>query len=63
MVWAFISYVALKTAIVGVVAIEELEHLLDALAGVLLTHLAGHHLEGLGEDQIEDTRNHRLTRA
>merc|ERR1719198_2850463 len=35
--------------LVGVVVIEELEHLLDVLAGVLLAHLAGHHLEELGE--------------
>merc|ERR1712054_368798 len=35
--------------LVGVVIIEELEDLLDVLAGVLLAHLAGHHLEELGE--------------
>merc|ERR1711912_121754 len=33
----------------GVVIVEELEDLLDVLAGVLLTHLASHHLEELGE--------------
>merc|ERR1712054_50953 len=35
--------------LVGVVIIEELEDLLDVLTGVLLAHLAGHHLEELGE--------------
>ena len=35
--------------LVGVVVIEELEHLLDVLTGVLLAHLAGHHLKELGE--------------
>merc|ERR1712138_104651 len=35
--------------LVGVVVVEELEHLLDVLAGVLLAHLGGHHLEELGE--------------
>merc|ERR1711883_37286 len=35
--------------LVGVVVIEELEHLLDILAGVLLAHLASHHLEELAE--------------
>merc|ERR1719247_2858317 len=35
--------------LVGVVVIEELEHLLDVLAGVLLAHLASHHLEELAE--------------
>merc|ERR1711883_38488 len=35
--------------LVGVVVIEELEHLLDILAGVLLAHLAGHHAEELDE--------------
>merc|ERR1711987_22619 len=33
----------------GVVVIEQLEHLLDVLTGVLLTHLAGHHLQELLE--------------
>jgi HAMP domain-containing protein len=33
----------------GVVVIEQLEDLLDVLAGILLAHLAGHHLEELGE--------------
>merc|ERR1719407_327857 len=35
--------------LVGVVVVEELEHLLDILAGVLLAHLGGHHLEELAE--------------
>merc|ERR1711883_37345 len=35
--------------LVGVVVIEELEYLLDVLAGVLLTHLTGHHLEEFSE--------------
>merc|ERR1712076_133939 len=35
--------------LVGVVIFEQLEHLLDVLAGVLLAHLASHHLEELGE--------------
>merc|ERR1712007_277760 len=35
--------------LVGVVVIKELEHLLDVLAGVLLAHLASHHLEELAE--------------
>merc|ERR1712057_21973 len=35
--------------LVGVVVIEELEYLLDVLAGVLLTHLSCHHLEEFGE--------------
>merc|ERR1712147_293275 len=35
--------------LVGVVVVEELEHLLDVLAGVLLAHLASHHLEELAE--------------
>merc|ERR1712178_489699 len=35
--------------LVGVVVIEELEHLLDVLAGVLLAHLSCHHHEELGE--------------
>merc|ERR1719327_1792122 len=35
--------------LVGVVVIEELEHLLDILARVLLAHLAGHHAEDLDE--------------
>merc|ERR1711907_326750 len=35
--------------LVGVVVIEELEHLLDVLAGILLAHLASHHREELGE--------------
>merc|ERR1712195_468691 len=33
----------------GVVVIEQLEDLLDVLAGILLTHPAGHHGEELGE--------------
>merc|ERR1712176_712658 len=35
--------------LVGVVVVEELEHLLDVLAGVLLTHLSSHHHEELCE--------------
>merc|ERR1712216_710685 len=35
--------------LVGVVVVEELEHLLDILAGVLLAHLAGHHAKELNE--------------
>merc|ERR1719198_1512920 len=35
--------------LVGVVVIEQLEDLLDVLAGVLLAHLASHHLEELAE--------------
>merc|ERR1719311_961984 len=35
--------------LVGVVIIEELEDLLDLLTGVLLAHLASHHLEELAE--------------
>jgi len=35
--------------LVGVVVVEQLEDLLDVLAGVLLAHLAGHHLEELAE--------------
>merc|ERR1711935_240491 len=35
--------------LVGVVVIEELEPLLDVLAGVLLAHLGGHHAKELGE--------------
>merc|ERR1719460_1560033 len=35
--------------LVGVVVVKELEHLLDVLAGVLLAHLASHHLEELAE--------------
>merc|ERR1712205_287127 len=35
--------------LVGVVVVEEHEHLLDVLAGVLLAHLASHHLEELAE--------------
>merc|ERR1712010_326991 len=39
----------LRKEILLVVVIEELEHLLDVLAGVLLAHLTGHHLKELGE--------------
>merc|ERR1711881_291563 len=35
--------------LVGVVIVEQLEHLLDVLAGVLFAHLTSHHLEELGE--------------
>merc|ERR1712196_396440 len=35
--------------LVGVVIVEELEHLLDILTGVLLTHLASHHGEELSK--------------
>merc|ERR1712110_1054690 len=35
--------------LVCVVIVEQLEHLLDVLAGVLLAHLASHHLEELAE--------------
>jgi len=35
--------------LVGVVIVEQLEHLLDVLAGVLLAHLGGHHAKELGE--------------
>ena len=35
--------------LVGVVIVKQLEHLLDVLASVLLTHLASHHLEELSK--------------
>merc|ERR1711896_49328 len=35
--------------LVGVVVIEELEDLLDVLTGILLAHLASHHLEEPGD--------------
>ena len=38
-----------KGDLASVVIVEQLEHLLDILAGVLLAHLASHHLEELGE--------------
>merc|ERR1712147_391294 len=35
--------------LVGVVVVEQLEHLLDVLTSVLLAHLGGHHVEELSE--------------
>merc|ERR1712195_97993 len=35
--------------LVGVVIVEQLEHLLDVLTGVLLAHLGGHHVQELVE--------------
>merc|ERR1711871_1934409 len=51
--------------LVGVVVIKQLEHLLDVLAGVLLTHLASHHLEELSKldgavTVVVDVSNHLL---
>jgi hypothetical protein len=38
-----------KEILHGVVIVEQLEDLLDVLTRILLAHLAGHHLEELGE--------------
>merc|ERR1712179_363527 len=51
--------------LVGVVVIKQLEHLLDVLAGVLLTHLGSHHLEELSKldgavTVVVDVSNHLL---
>jgi hypothetical protein len=33
----------------GLVIVKEVEHLLDVLAGVLVTHFRSHHVEELGQ--------------